>query len=786
MPTVPPTRAPRPQPDSSGRTRVRGAASFLLAVALALVPAVVAAQAAGPRIESSSYDAAAQTLTIQAAGIADPSSVLVTVDGTPYTPSIEVASAAGGGGTLMIAIEASSSTAFTFLGPTSLLEDQKAAAAQLVKNLPADVAVGLVVFGDKATLTHAPTTDHAAVVASIEAIAAGTNSILFDGVALAASTLQGATAPRELAVFTYGWHFGVSSSSAADARAAVAASGATVHSFAMGLDYDFNFLGGIANDSGGALHRSAAPADLAAVQAGLGGAPSTLVLTVPVELGPGEHTVEVTSAEGAAATAVTVEDVLTAAATSDGTDGTLQVRLAGTPEGAVATISLAGRELASGPADAPFSIDTWDLQPGAATLTVEVSVEGAPASVTTLEVTVPTLEPQLTIEPAGSEGEFVAAARVQRGTEATFSVLVDGDEAYSGAPDSVTVDAPAGASIEARLETSEGSALAEQTFEVPGAPAATPAAEASGGLPWASIATIGALAALAVLAIRVLPKLLARARGRLAARASRPRRRRSPAMLSARVLGESDRDDLALHYQPLFDVTGQRVKGAEALLRWEDPERGVSAARHFLTRAAALEMLPGATEWVMRTACTFARQRQMEGLTDFHITVNVTVGQVTSEGFVEAIENALRVSGLAARFLEIELTEMSVLGKRSALAPVLERVAELGVGVSVDDFWAPGGSAEAVELPGVVAVKVDLWSNTGSAAAREQIAAAVTVAKERQLATVAKRVETVHEMSFFRTLGCDAVQGNAYGAPMPEAEFIRRIGQIDEAARLAG
>jgi EAL domain-containing protein (putative c-di-GMP-specific phosphodiesterase class I) len=197
-------------------------------------------------------------------------------------------------------------------------------------------------------------------------------------------------------------------------------------------------------------------------------------------------------------------------------------------------------------------------------------------------------------------------------------------------------------------------------------------------------------------------------------------------------------------------------------------------------------MLPGATEWVMRTACTFARDRQMEGLTDFHITVNVTVGQVTSEGFVEAIENALNVSGLTPRFLEVELAEMSVLGKRAALVPVLEQLANLGVGVSIDDFWAPGGSSEAVELPGVVAVKVDLWSNTGSAAAREQIASAVAVAKARSLATVAKRVETVHEMSFFRTLGCDAVLGNAYGAPMPEAEFVRRIGQIDEATRLAG
>ena len=99
------------------------------------MPAVVAAQAAGPRIESSSYDAAARTLTIEATGIADSSSVLVTVDGTPYTPSIEVAAGAGGGGTLMIAIEASSSTAFTFFGPMSLLEDQKAAAVQQLDEL---------------------------------------------------------------------------------------------------------------------------------------------------------------------------------------------------------------------------------------------------------------------------------------------------------------------------------------------------------------------------------------------------------------------------------------------------------------------------------------------------------------------------------------------------------------------------------------------------------------------------------------------------------------------------
>ena len=780
----------RPRPPRSAAARL---AVPLLATLALVLPALASAQeATAPRIESVVYDVPSATLTIEVAGQLDAASTTVLVDGS-LAPIESFDSAPASAGTLLIAIEASSSTAFTPYGVGTMLQAQQAAAIDLVRSLPASVEAGVVVFGDGASILVSPSTDHEAAAAAIAGITAGSTSALHDGLAVASELLRDGARPGVLALFTYGWDFGGTGAvTASQSAALVAASGATVYAYALGFDYNSPYLGDIASASGGALHRDLVAAGLEAARSAFG-ASGSHTLTVPLALEGGPHEVVVRTPLGEAlggfaSAAPSAPSELTVAERAGEAAATLELDVLGAPADSVVTVELSGAEPRALAPGEPGVVDFWAHEPGTLVVKLTTWLDGAVIAELRHTVAVPVLEPELTLapHPTAADGTYEVAARIQGGVPATLIVEVDGDEVVNTSEPRASFEVGGGREISARIHDAAGLPAAVQTLILE-APAIGDGGEAA-SFDWRWLAA-GAL----VLGATVLLMLLV-LRKRRASRAPRgPQRPRGRRFRRGHVRSEplaimsaAESGELALHFQPVFDATGEHVAGAEALLRWDDPDGGVSSARHFLSRTVAAGMLPDMTAWAMRSACKFAVEMQADGLADFRVTVNLSIGQLLSDDLLEAVRNALQVTALEARYLEVELTEMSVLGKRSAVTPVLEQLRDLGVGVSIDDFWAPGGSSEAIDLPGVGSVKVDLWSNTGSAPAREQITAAVALARERGLATVAKRVETVHEMGFFRTLECGYVQGNAFGAPMAPAEFVRRMSEINEAPRLAG
>ena len=228
-----------------------------------------------------------------------------------------------------------------------------------------------------------------------------------------------------------------------------------------------------------------------------------------------------------------------------------------------------------------------------------------------------------------------------------------------------------------------------------------------------------------------------------------------------------------MHFQPMLALDNGELVGAEALLRWEQP--GVieaATARQFMSKAVSAGVLTEMSQSAVGPACEFARDFQIEGKRSFTLGVNLSATQLADGvAAVASVREALATSQLPPWCLQLELPERALLEGAPGLSATLQRLAKLGVGIVIDDFWGSERPDEILATAGLVGVKLDLWSNTNNDDARAQLETAARLARERGLTVTAKRVESLFEIDFARELHCDVVQGHAYGRPMTAEAF---------------
>lgn len=258
--------------------------------------------------------------------------------------------------------------------------------------------------------------------------------------------------------------------------------------------------------------------------------------------------------------------------------------------------------------------------------------------------------------------------------------------------------------------------------------------------------------------------------GNLLGRVSRRLGRREapqPVAVTDRALASAlAHDEIDLYLQPVFAASDERPVALEALLRWERPD-GVAPARQFFARARSNGLLREMDAQLLGSACALTRELQRSGHERLRLSINVPADELLpGRGTTGWIRNALTEGALLPQWLDIEVNEREIVGREAELAPAFSTLTAMGLGIILDNFWGLGGDHSAVRLPGVRAVKVDLWSNTGSEFARRDLEAAVEVARGQHLEVIAKRVETVFEQQFAAELGCDALQGYALALPM--------------------
>ncbi|MCQ8182826.1 EAL domain-containing protein [Methylomonas sp. SURF-1] len=228
-----------------------------------------------------------------------------------------------------------------------------------------------------------------------------------------------------------------------------------------------------------------------------------------------------------------------------------------------------------------------------------------------------------------------------------------------------------------------------------------------------------------------------------------------------------------LHYQPQVDDSG-RVVSAEALIRWQHPQRGMISPAEFIPIAEDTRLILPLGEWVIRETCRQIGVWDRENRAIGHVAVNVSSRQFRQPDFVEQIERILADASLSADRLVIELTEGSVISNIDDTVRKMRDLQTLGVKTSIDDFGIGYSSLSYLKTLPISQLKIDqsfvkdLPEDQNDAVIVETI---INMAKSLRLHVIAEGVETEEQVRFLREKGCLSYQGYHIGRPVPAADF---------------
>ena len=229
-----------------------------------------------------------------------------------------------------------------------------------------------------------------------------------------------------------------------------------------------------------------------------------------------------------------------------------------------------------------------------------------------------------------------------------------------------------------------------------------------------------------------------------------------------------------LYYQPKVDILTGKISGAEALIRWLHPERGLVPPDLFIPVAERCGFISDVTKWVLDEACRQNHAWQQAGLTKIGIAVNVSALDLRRPDLTDTVANTLVARALSPQYLELEVTESMVMRDVDVVIGTLRRLRSLGVGIGIDDFGTGYSSLAYLKRFPVKRLKIDRSFICDIADGREgKIIPKVIIDLAHALGVnvLAEGVEDVAQLEILRSLGCDEAQGYFLGRPMPAAEF---------------
>lgn len=241
-------------------------------------------------------------------------------------------------------------------------------------------------------------------------------------------------------------------------------------------------------------------------------------------------------------------------------------------------------------------------------------------------------------------------------------------------------------------------------------------------------------------------------------------------------------NQFTLHYQPQIDLRTGQLIGAEALIRWNHPTEGLVAPGDFIGIAEQTGLIVEIGDWVLREACHQAMAWQKAGLPPLTVAVNISAVQFRRGDFEQSVLTALAESGLAPKFLEIELTESVLLHDMDIMLALINRLKTQGLKLAIDDFGTGYSSLSYLKKFKVDRLKIDQSFVRDIARDPEDraiVSAIVQMARSLNLRSIAEGVETAAQLEFLSEQGCDEAQGYFYSRPIPPEAFeafVREMG----------
>jgi diguanylate cyclase (GGDEF)-like protein/PAS domain S-box-containing protein len=251
-------------------------------------------------------------------------------------------------------------------------------------------------------------------------------------------------------------------------------------------------------------------------------------------------------------------------------------------------------------------------------------------------------------------------------------------------------------------------------------------------------------------------------------------RTRARAVLGAELRRALDRREFALHYQPKIDLTSGRLCGAEALLRWEHPERGRVAPVDFIPVLEETGLIVPVGEWVLRRACEDLKAWQGHGLPAMPVAVNLSARQFRQHDLDQRIRDIVDEAGIDPSLVELEITESQLMHDPDHAVRILERLGEAGLRIAIDDFGTGYSSLSYLTRFPLASLKIDrsfVADVLNDEADATIVRTIVDMAHTLGFTVIAEGVELDSQATFLRKLGCEQAQGFLFARPMAAPEF---------------
>ena len=248
--------------------------------------------------------------------------------------------------------------------------------------------------------------------------------------------------------------------------------------------------------------------------------------------------------------------------------------------------------------------------------------------------------------------------------------------------------------------------------------------------------------------------------------------------LEASLRRALERHEFVLHYQPKINLKSGRITGVEALIRWHHPERGLIPPAEFIPIAESCGLIVPIGRWVLRQACMQARKWQIAALPQIRMAVNISSVEFRDKNFLENLRATLSETGLDSRHLELELTESVLMQHVESTAFVLGELRALGVHLAVDDFGTGYSSLSYLSQFPINSLKIDKSFVQRINSERDDapiISAVINMGQSLKQRVIAEGVETLEQLAFLQSRGCEEGQGFYFSCPVVAEEFAKLL-----------
>jgi EAL domain-containing protein (putative c-di-GMP-specific phosphodiesterase class I) len=254
-------------------------------------------------------------------------------------------------------------------------------------------------------------------------------------------------------------------------------------------------------------------------------------------------------------------------------------------------------------------------------------------------------------------------------------------------------------------------------------------------------------------------------------------------MTKSKLKRAFERDELLVHYQPKYSLQTGEVIGAEALVRWELPDRGIILPSDFIPLAEETNLIIEIGEWVLDRVCEDFRYWQRSVPSPSRVSVNLSLKQLRQPNFINRISAILRSYEVSPTSLELEITETTLMENPERTIKLLDQLYALGLHLAIDDFGTGYSSLSALQQFPISTLKIDKSFVKDVAVNADDatiVGTIIHMGQSLNLDVVAEGVETEDQLAFLQSHDCTYVQGLLFGDPMSSDSYLELLlAQLD-------